>query len=187
MFRSACTRQLTGRRTSGDNLSRQKIVWLIPILLTLHNAEEAIAFRSYMPRMQAVLPEPFARVVSSLSYSTMLLALTGLSALAFIIAFGAAARPYSPRMLWALLALEAAVCVNALAHLVSAAILFQGYGPGLVTAVFINAPFGVYCFRQARHEQWLSNTALQATVPAAFILHGPVLLAVLWLAGQVSR
>ena len=168
-------------------MSRQTIVWLIPILLTLHNAEEAIAFRSYMPRMEALLPEPFASVLTSLSYPTMLLALTGLSALAFIMAFGAAARPHSPRMLWALLALEAAVCVNALAHLLSAAALFHGYGPGLVTAAFINAPFGIYCFRQARREQWLSNTVLLATVPAAFILHGPILLAVLWLAGQVSR
>lgn len=168
-------------------MSRQKIVWLIPIFLTLHNAEEAVAFRSYMPRMEAILPEPFASLVTSQSYSAMLVALTGLSALAFIIAFGAAARPHSLRVLWALLALEAAICVNVLVHLVSAAILFQGYAPGLVTAAFVNAPFGIYCFRRARREQWLSNTALRATVPAALILHGPILLAVLWLAGQVSR
>jgi hypothetical protein len=153
----------------------------------LHNAEEAFAFLAYMPRMRTLLPEPFASLEASLSYSTMLGALTVLSALAFLIALAAAVRPKSQRTLWALLVLEAAVGVNVIAHLLSAVIVFHGYSPGLATALMINAPFAVYCFRRARREQWLSPAALRGTVPASLILHGPILLGGLWLAGRASR
>ena len=162
-------------------------MWLVPILLTLHNAEEALAFQAYMPRMRRLLPEPFASLAASLSYSTMLCALTVLSALAFLIAWAAAARPKSQRTMWALLVLEAAVGVNVVVHLLGAVIVFYGYVPGLATALLINAPFAIYCFRRARREQWVSAAALRATVPASLILHEPILLGGLWLAGRVSR
>jgi hypothetical protein len=162
-------------------------VWLVPILLTLHNAEEALAFPAYMRRMRTLLPEPFASLEASLSYSTILGALTVLSALAFLIALFAAARPKSQGTLWALLVLEAAVGVNVIVHLLSAVIVFHGYGPGLATALMINAPFAIYCFRRAQREQWLSPAALRATIPASLILHGPILLGGLWLAGRASR
>lgn len=168
-------------------LSRRTVVWLIPILLTLHNAEEALAFRAYLPRMRTLLPEPFASLEASLSYSTILGALIVLSALAFLIALAAAARPASRRTLWTLLVLEATVGVNVIAHVLSAVTVFHGYGPGLATALLVNAPFAVYCFRRVRREQWLSVTALRATLPAALILHGPTLLGSLWLVGKAFR
>jgi hypothetical protein len=168
-------------------LSRRTVVWLVPILLTLHNAEEALAFPAYMRRMRTLLPEPFASLEASLSYSTIIGALTVLSALAFLIALVAAARPKSQGTLWALLVLEAAVGVNVIVHLLSAVIVFHGYGPGLATALMINAPFAIYCFRRAKREQWLSPAALRATIPASLILHGPILLGGLWLAGRASR
>ncbi|MEA2707291.1 MAG: hypothetical protein QOH22_2079 [Gemmatimonadaceae bacterium] len=168
-------------------MSRRTVVWLVPVLLTFHNAEEAFAFRSYMPRMGALLPEPFATFEASLSYSTMLAALTVLSVLAFLVAVGVSARPQSRGMLWVLLVLEAAVAVNVIAHLIGAVAIFHGYGPGLATAVFINAPFAIYAFRRARREQWLSVSALRSTLPAALVLHGPVLLGGLWLASLASR
>ena len=168
-------------------MSRRAVVWLVPILLTLHNAEEALALRACMPRMLRLLPEPFASLQASLSYSTMLGALAVLSALSFLIALAAATRPRSPRTLWALLVLEAVVGVNAIAHLLSAVTVFHGYGPGLATALTINAPFAIYCFGQVRREQWLSTAALRATIPAALLLHGPILWGGLWLVGRASR
>ena len=176
-------RQIQWRRA----LSRRTIVWLVPVLLTVHNAEEALAFRAYLPRMRTLLAEPFASLEASLSYPALLIALTVVSVAAWLIALVTAARPRSVASIWLLLALEATVAVNVVAHLASAAFVFHGYSPGLGTAVMINAPFAVYCFRRARMEQWVSPAALRATVPAAFILHGPVLLGVLWLASRASR
>jgi hypothetical protein len=162
-------------------------VWLVPVLLTVHNAEEALAFRAYLPRTRTLLPEPFASLAASLPYSTLLIALAVVSVAAFLIALAAAARPRSVASIWLLLALEATVGLNVVAHLASATFVFHGYGPGLATALLINAPFAVYCLRRARMEQWVSPAALRATVPAALLLHGPVLLGGLWLASRASR
>ncbi len=168
-------------------MPQRAVVWLIPILLTLHNAEEAIAFRRYLPMARALLPAPFASLDVHLSYAAMLQALATLSVLAFLLALAVSARPQSHRSLWLLLALEMAVAVNVVAHLVSAVFVFHGYAPGLATALLVNAPFAIYCFRRAEREQWVSTTALRATVPAALVLHGPVLLAGLWLAAILNR
>jgi hypothetical protein len=162
-------------------------LWLIPILLTVHNAEEAFAFRTCLPRMPALLPNALGNLQKSLSYPVMLGALALVSALAFLVTFAAVARPASRRLLWVVLVLEAAVGLNVFGHVVGAVTIFRGYGPGLASAVLINAPFAVYCFRRARREEWISPAALRATIPAALILHGPVLLAGLWLAVRVSR
>src|SRR5919112_4523940 len=139
-----------------------------------------------MPRMRTLLPEPLASVEASLSYSTMLAALAVVSAAAFLVALAAVARPTSRGTLWTLLVLEATVGVNVITHLLSAVIVFHGYGPGLATALMINAPFAIYCFRRVRREQWVSAAALRAILPASLILHGPILLGGLWLAGRAS-
>jgi hypothetical protein len=170
-----------------DSLSRRTLTWLVMVFFTLHNAEEALAFRSYLPRTQALLSERFASLDITLSYAIMLIALATVSVFAFLVALAAATWPRSPLALWGLLTLEAVVGLNSVAHLISALVIFHGYGPGLVTALLINAPFAIYFFRRARREGWVSTAALLATVPAALILHGPILLGGLWLAGRSTN
>lgn len=167
-------------------LSRRTVVWLIPTFLALHNAEEAFALRHGLPNLRGVVPEPFAAVAARLTPAAVAQALVALSILAFGVAAAAAVRPASRAALWLLLTLEVAIGLNVVAHLASAALVFRGYGPGLATAVLLNAPFVVYCVRRARRERWLTPTALRATVPAAVVLHGPVLLGGLWLAARLS-
>ena len=168
-------------------MPRRAVIWLIPILLTLHNAEEAIAFKRYLPAAQARLPLPLASLEARLPYAALLPALATLSILAFLLALAVNLRPHSRQLLWLLLALEATMGLNVVAHLVSATFVFHGYAPGLVTALLVNAPFAAYCFWRAKREQWVSPTALRGTMPAAFVLHGPVLIAGLWIAAKLAR
>lgn len=163
------------------------MAWLALGLLTLHNAEEALAFRAYLPQMSPLLPEPFASLATTLSYPVMLVALTMVSALALLVILATATWPQSSRTLWAFLTLEAVLALNVIAHVVSALVVFHGYSPGLATALLVNAPFAMYCFRRALRERWVSTTGLLATVPAALLLHGPILLGGLWFAGWASH
>lgn len=165
-------------------MSRRTVAWLVMALFTVHNLEEALALRTYLPRVGALMPERFANLVATLSYPAMLIALATVSVLAFVVALAVATWPHSPLALWLLLTLEAVVALNAIAHVLSALLVFHGYGPGLVTALVINAPFAIYCFRRGHRERWLSSAAMSAIVPAALILHGPILLGGLWLAGR---
>ena len=167
--------------------SRRTVAWLSLGLFTLHNAEEALAFRTYLPRMPMLLPEPFAGIAATVSYPVMMVALVVVTVLALLVAVAVAARPQSPGALWALLTMEAVLGLNVLGHVLSALVIFRGYGPGVVTAVLVNAPFAIYCFRRARRERWVSTAALWATLPAALFLHGPVLVGGLWLGGWASH
>ena len=166
------------------SISRRTVAWLVMAFLTLHNLEEAVAFRAYLPRVVALLPDRFASPVATLSYPAILIALATVSVMAFLVALVASTWPHSPLAWWTLLTLEAVVALNVIAHILSALLVFHGYGPGLVTALAINAPFAVYCLRRARRERWVSSAAMATVVPAALFLHGPILLGGLWLAGR---
>ena len=167
--------------------SRRTIAWMALAFVALHNAEEAFALRTYFPRLAGLLPEPFAEVVGGLSYPAMLQALVVVTVVVACVALATAIRPQSPGALWALLTLEAVMAINAIAHVASALFVFRGYGPGLLTALLFNAPFAAWCFRRAHRERWISVPAMRATVPAAIVLHGPVLACGLWLVGAVAN
>jgi hypothetical protein len=186
---AAATREVHLQAHGGGLISpsRPAVAWLALALFTLHNVEEALAFRTYLPRMSSLLPEPFAGIAAQLSYSAMLIALVVVTTLALLVALAVATRPQSSRALWALLTLQAVLALNVVAHVLTALIVFRGYSPGLATAVLVNAPFAIYCFRRAHREQWVSPAALRATVPAALVLHGPILIGGLWLASRVTR
>jgi hypothetical protein len=166
-------------------LSRRTLVWMIPIALTLHNVEEALAFRRMWPRLGAILPEPFARVEGHLPLQAMLQALAALSVLGFVLAAFVAVRPQEKSGWWLLLALEVALAINAVAHVASALFLFHGYAPGLITALVLNAPLAVYCLGRGRKDRWVSERAWRAAFVGGVVLHGPVLLGALWLAGAL--
>jgi hypothetical protein len=77
-----------------ESVSRRTVVWLVMALFTLHNLEEAVAFRTYLPRVVALLPERFASPVATLSYPAMLIALATVSVAAFLVALAASTWPY---------------------------------------------------------------------------------------------
>lgn len=171
----------------GGKLTRRTIAWLVPALVTLHNAEEAVAFRGVLPGIPALLPSRFAAVAGALTYPAMLVALAVVSLLAVAVAIAVSRHPHARWGLWLLLVIEATMAINAVSHALLALLVFRGYAPGVVTALIVNLPFAVYCFRRARRENWVSSRALAATVPAALIVHGPLLAGGLWLAGKASR
>lgn len=167
-------------------MSRPAVVWMIPTLLTIHNAEEAVAFRRVWSHMPRFLPEPFATLEARLPYAAMFQALVLLSLLAFLLAAIVTMCPGSRVALWLLLALEAAVAINVVAHVVSAIVVFKGYGPGLATALILNAPFAWYALRRARDEAWVTRRAWRGLLLGGMMLHGPVLVAGLWLAAALG-
>lgn len=169
-----------------NHLSRRTVVWLIPVLLTVHNAEEAIAFARMRPHVASLLPAPLGTLEARLSVPMVLQALAILSALAFILASVVVLRPRARAALWLLLALEAAVAINVIAHVASAVMLFHGYSPGLASAVLVNAPFAVYALGRARREAWVSLRAWRMLAAGGLFLHGPVLFGALWLAQWIN-
>ena len=170
---------------AGESPGRRTVIWLAPLFLALHNLEEALTFERFLPRVPSLLPGGLATLASRLDYPTMLAALVVVTMLGIVVAALAEPAATATWGLWCLLVLEAVMALNAIGHVLSATLLFRGYAPGVATAVLLNAPFAWYCFRRASRERWVSERARFAALPAAFVLHGPVLIGALWLAGRV--
>ena len=158
----------------------RRIVWAVPVCLTLHNAEEALAPRTRLPALSDRLPQSVQELVASIPYNAFLAALGCLTLLVIAIALWAAVRPHGFAT-WLVAAFQATIALNVVAHC-AAALTLRGYAPGLVTALLINAPFSWYFFRRASRDGWLSPKALWATLPTAIVLHGPALVGLLLVA-----
>ncbi|HTK47613.1 MAG TPA: HXXEE domain-containing protein [Gemmatimonadaceae bacterium] len=164
-------------------MTRRAAIWLVPLVLAVHNAEEAIAFHRFLPRLATSLPGPLRTIEQRLTFGSMLTVLALVTLVGVAVALWSTLRPGSRLALWSVLAVAATIALNVGTHVVSAIEIVRGYAPGLVTAVLVNAPFVVYLLRRAARERWLSSRALLCTIPAAVVLHGPVLVGTLWLAG----
>ena len=156
-------------------MRRQPVLWLVPLLLTIHNAEEALFFPRYLPFVLSRLPAGWQALAAPLTTGQVWSALAVVTASAFAVAWWADRRPDSALALWLLLLIQATVLLNAVWHAAAAVVLFGGYAPGLVTALLLNLPFSIYLLRRAAAEGWLSRRALWALLPGAIVLHGPLL------------
>ncbi len=160
-------------------MSSRRVLWLVPALLALHNAEEALFFPRYLPFILARLSPGWQAVAAPLTTGQVWSALVVVTGVALAVAWWARRRPDSRAALWLLLLIQSAVLLNAVWHVAVAVVLFRGYAPGLATAVFLNLPFSLHLLRRAVREQWLSRPARWALVPGAIVLHGPMLAALL--------
>ena len=52
-----------------------------------------------------------------------------------------------------------------------AATVNRGYVPGVITAVLINLPFGIYVLRRAVTEKWIGLRTASIMIAVAVVLH----------------
>jgi hypothetical protein len=167
-------------------MTRRRAIWLLPLVLVLHNLEEGVFFPRYVPLVLARLPAGARDWIGPVGLREMGAAL----ALATVIPLGfslwAAARPASRAALWLVLAMWATLLLNVAWHVAAALVLFGGYAPGVATAIALNLPLSALALRRAVAEQWLSPRAQWALVPAAVAFHLPGALGVMLLGRALS-
>jgi Protein of unknown function with HXXEE motif len=165
----------------GGATSRTHVLWLVPTFMAVHNAEEAIFFPRYLPLVLARLPEAWRSVVGPITLGQVWSALFAVTLIPVVLAAWATLRPERAAPIWLLLLIQATLLVNVFWHISAAIVLFNGYAPGLATAVLLNLPFSVYLIRRAVEQNWVSQRARWALLPSAFVVHGPALFGLLWL------
>jgi ABC-type proline/glycine betaine transport system permease subunit len=170
----------TFRHMVAHRLKQARVLWLVPLLLALHNAEEAAFFPEYLPLVLAKLPATWQATAGPITLGQVWGALGVVTLIPLGIAAWAVWRE-STVALWLLLLVQATVLLNVFWHVSAAALFFNGYAPGLVTAVALNLPFSIYLLRRAAREEWVGSRARWALLPGALVLHGPALSAVLLL------
>jgi hypothetical protein len=149
-------------------LSRNAVLALIGVTLVLHNTEEYLTFPVFLrsfSRLQKWLPKP---ALLQSPYNIRL-ALVMATVLPLVVIAWAILRPNKGLLIAALL-LQSILLVNAGWHIL-AALVRGGYAPGVVTAVLINLPFGIYVLRREVQDRWIGARTAWQLIGIAFVLH----------------
>jgi len=148
-------------------MQRVGVLWLVPLFMAIHNAEEWVLFPTYLPLVKGWLPAAVLKLVGLPTVEQMRIALLVVTAIPIALAAWMSVTPRKEPAVWLLLLFQAMVLLNVIWHIGSATV-FRSYVPGLITAVCINLPFSIYLFRRAAREQWVSRrrvTRVTATLP----------------------
>jgi hypothetical protein len=167
-----------------DAPAGRAVLWIVPALLALHNLEEALTFSRSLPVARERVPSELRDWVGGVTPPRMLIALAVVTIVPVLIVAWER-RTRSRVALWSVLLVQATLLLNVVPHIASA-IALGGYAPGAATAVLVNLPFSIHLLRRAIAERWLDRPALLALAPGAMVVHGPVLLGLLALAGAVA-
>jgi hypothetical protein len=167
-------------------MTRRWAIWLLPLVLALHNLEEGVFFPRYVPRVLGGLPAGVRDWIGPVSLREMGVALGLATVIPLGFSLWATVRPGSRTALWLVLAMWSTLLLNAVWHVAAALVLFGGYAPGVATAVGLNLPLSVLVLRRAATEQWFSRCARWALAPAAVAFHLPGALGVMLLGRAVG-
>lgn len=149
-------------------LSRNAVLALIGVTLVLHTTEEYLTFPIFLSsdnRLHRWLPAP--RLLQS--PHDLHLALVMATVLPLAVITWAILRPNKILLISALF-LECILLVNAGWHIL-AALVSGGYAPGVISALLINLPFGVYVLRRAVKDQWITTRTAWQLIGIAVGLH----------------
>lgn len=126
--------------------------------------------------MQARGPSLLRAFYAGIEVPELRVSLFILTALSLCIALIAARKETSFAGSYAMLVFAALMGLNALMHL-GLGVMLRTYVPGLITAIVLTLPIGILVIVRGLRERWVSPRAYWSVVPAAVVVHGPVLAA----------
>jgi uncharacterized protein with HXXEE motif len=135
-----------------DRLSYRSVQRLLPVVVALHNAEEAITAPAYLPRVREyVAGIPALRDAGAVlpSLTQLYIALVVVTIVPAMMIGWATSGPESAAKRGLAAVVAAALLWNVFLPHVSAMVAFRGYAPGGLTALLVNFPFCVYFFRRS--------------------------------------
>ena len=132
-----------------EGLTFTQLLWGVPILLAIHNLEEA----PFMEKWSRELPLPIHPIVSTRQF---IAAVTLLTVAGFAVTYFGIADIKQPIGMWAVFEIQMIMLVNAIVPHLASTLRFRRYSPGIFTAIFLNFPFSIYLFQRAMQEGMLS-------------------------------
>jgi len=167
-------------QTIDRSLTFTQTLWLVPVVLALHNIEEALTMPRWvmqnLPLIQSSLPFDIqinftpSQLLLSLGIATVVpIAVT-------MLCIGG--RKKSARLFFIFL-LQAIILINVFVPHIAVSLRIMNYNPGVITAVCFNLPFSLYLFGRAYREEYLARrdfallflTALAVYPLSAWTIH----------------
>jgi hypothetical protein len=150
------------------SVSRKAVLALIGATFVLHAIEEYLTFPAFLSSPSSLPPwlPPARFLQDSHDFRAALVMLT---VVVVAVISWAVRRPSGVPLILSLL-IEAILLVNAAWH-IFASFARSGYAPGVITAVVVNLPFGIYVLRRAVKEQWIWRRVAWQLICIALALH----------------
>jgi hypothetical protein len=148
-------------------MSFQKLQWLFPIAVVLHNPEEAISIPAWASAHASQLPlQPPGAIRIRVALLVLTLAAFAVTCLS---------RRHGRQSLWAYLTFGyiVAMLLNVFIPHVPASLLFHCYTPGVATALTVNLPLMSYLTFRAFKDAWVGGgkaAAAAIAVPFALVV-----------------
>lgn len=124
-----------------DQLSLPEVLWLVPVLLAIHNVEDALLIARRLENAKLPIRLP-------------------LRAPQFVVTFFAATESQSGYWFFAVVAIQAIMFLNAFLPHIAVTFSFRRYQPGVVTTILFNIPFSLYFFRRVISSGSFSRSGL---------------------------
>jgi Protein of unknown function with HXXEE motif len=157
-----------------ENVDKRSWYFLTALAFGLHNVEEAAAAPRMLELMQSRAPMFLRSFYTGIQVSELRTSLIVLTVVALLLATAASRAPGAPGWSYTMLLFCAVIGLNALAH-VSLSIAFGTYMPGLITALVLTLPVSVAVLVRGWRDRWVLPSAYWTILPAAVVVHGPVL------------
>jgi hypothetical protein len=132
-----------------NSIPFDRLLWLVPIFLTIHNIEEAPFMENWSKRLPVKLP-------LTVTTRQFVIAVTVITIAGFIITYLGVEYFANQTGYVLVLGMQALLLFNAFVPHIATTIRFRMYSPGVITAVLIMLPFSFYLFRRAIAENILS-------------------------------
>lgn len=167
------------RHAESARLSFRQMIWLAPLLLALHNLEEALTWKRFATELAPQLGAN--RDAMAALGSVIYLALLAVTLLPFVVAWAAWKSEKQRWGAYAIVMLQAMVLANAVAPHITSFFVYRTYMPGLLTAALVNLPFSVYFLRAAFAEGWVPRKGGAIAVGVAAVLYPVIIGAIFWI------
>jgi len=167
-------------------VTKRSWYWIAAVAFAVHNVEEGIGAPQLIQLMQSRAPSFLRDVYGGmravdLRGSLVILSVIGLG-LAAIAATRITSRPWS----YVMLVFAAVMGLNGIAH-VCFSIVWRGYMPGTLTALGLTIPVSLALLIRSDREVWIAPSLRWTLAPAAIVVHGPVLVALIPLFVRLAR
>lgn len=166
--------KLNGSRKGLVAMSFQKLQWLFPIAVTLHNSEEAIWLPAWLARHAHLVPVQPNPTLFRLAAALLAVA-------AFVITYLSGRKGRETVWAYLLFGYIVAMLANVFLPHLPASLVLRAYTPGVVTAVLINLPVMSLLAVRAVADGWVSGRkavtfaiavplAIAAIIPALVLI-----------------
>ena len=157
------------------SLTFKQVLWLVPVVLTLHNIEEALTMPQWVMHNLAFIQNSVPFGIQIYFTPRQLLTSLGIATIVpiFVTVLCIQGEKRSKRLFFLFL-LQAVIFLNVFVPHIAGLLRMLDYNPGLLTAIGFNLPFSLYLFRRAYREEYLARREITSLFLIAALVYPPI-------------